>query len=69
MADLAKHPDRQYEGLDPDKLVKAPVSALVGNSAAAAEALAKALVIKTIGDVGRPSSFRWTHVIVAFTRK
>lgn len=69
MADLSKVLDKQYEGLDPDKLVDAPVDALSGISKADAEALAKALNIKTIGDLGRNKYFVWAHAIVALTRK
>jgi hypothetical protein len=53
MANLAKLLDKQYEELDFDQLVDAPVEALAGVSAADAAALRQAFNVKTIGDLGR----------------
>ena len=51
MANVEKFLDKAYETQEFSELVKAPVDALAGVSAADAEALAKALNIKTIGDL------------------
>lgn len=52
MANMAKLLDKQYEEMDFDELVDAPVEAISGISAADAEALKKAFNVKTIGDLG-----------------
>ncbi len=51
MADISKFLDKAYEQQSFAELVKAPVAALQGVSDADGEALAKALGIKTIGDL------------------
>ena len=48
MADIAKHVDKAYEGMEFTALADAPVDALAGVSKADAEALQKAFNIKTI---------------------
>jgi hypothetical protein len=53
MANLAKLLDKQYEELDFDQLVDAPVEALAGVSAADAAALKPAFNVTTVGDLGR----------------
>lgn len=53
LANLAKLLDKQYEELDFDALVDAPVEALAGVSEADAAALKQAFNVKTIGDLGR----------------
>jgi hypothetical protein len=52
MANLAKLLDKQYEEMDFDQLVNAPVDAIAGISAGDAELLQKAFNVKTIGDLG-----------------
>jgi len=52
MANMAKLLDKQYEEMDFDELVNAPVEAISGISAADAEILKKAFNVKTIGDLG-----------------
>jgi hypothetical protein len=48
MADIGKHVDKAYEGMDFTELAEAPVDALEGLSKGDAEALQKAFNIKTI---------------------
>ncbi len=48
MADISKHVDKAYEGLDFTELADAPVDALEGVSKGDADALQKAFNIKTI---------------------
>jgi hypothetical protein len=48
MADISKHVDKAYEGVDFTELADAPVEALEGVSTADGEALQKAFNIKTI---------------------
>jgi hypothetical protein len=51
MADIARFLDKAYEKMEFTELVNAPVDALQGLSKGDAEALLKALNIKTIGDL------------------
>jgi hypothetical protein len=51
MADISKHLDKAYENKEFDELIDSPVDALEGLSKADAEALHKALNIKTIRDL------------------
>ncbi len=51
MADISKHLDKAYENKEFDELAESPVDALEGLSKADAEALHKALNIKTIRDL------------------
>ena len=51
MADLTRHLDKAYETKEFDELAAAPVDALEGLSKGDAEALQKALNIKTIRDL------------------
>jgi hypothetical protein len=51
-ADLDKLLDKDYENTDLKNLLNAPVEAIAGISEGDAEALKKALKIKTIGDLG-----------------
>ena len=64
-ASLVKRLDKAYEGKPLSELLAAPVDALQGLSAADAEALQKALGIKTIKDLGTNKFFRWAQGIVA----
>jgi hypothetical protein len=63
MADLAKFLDKAYEQQSFAELVKAPVAALAGVSEADGEALAKALGIKTIGDLATNKYVLWAQAI------
>jgi len=57
-ANLDKILDKAHENMELTQLVDAPIDALAGVTAADAEALTKALGIKTIGDLGRNKHFR-----------
>ena len=63
MADIAKFLDKAYEQQSFAELVKAPVAALQGVSDADGEALAKALGIKTIGDLATNKFVLWAQAI------
>ena len=63
MADIGKFVDKAYEGMSFAELAKAPVAALQGVSEADGEALAKALGIKTIGDLATNKFVRWAQAI------
>jgi hypothetical protein len=64
-ASLVKRLDKAYEAKPLNELLAAPVDALQGLSAADADALQKALGIKTIKDLGTNKFFRWAQAIVA----
>ena len=68
MADISKHVDKQYEGMDFVELADAPVDALQGVSAGDAEHLAKAFGIKTIRDMAESKYFRWAQAIVHLSK-
>jgi hypothetical protein len=63
MANIEKFLDKAYETMEFSELVGAPVDALAGVSAADAEALAKALNIKTIGDLATNKYVLWAQAI------
>ncbi len=63
MADISKFLDKAYEQQSFAELVKAPVAALQGVSDADGDALAKALGIKTIGDLATNKFVRWAQAI------
>ncbi|MFN0029463.1 MAG: hypothetical protein ACKV2O_20105 [Acidimicrobiales bacterium] len=63
MADVSKFLDKEYEQMSFAELAKAPVTALQGVSDADGEALAKALGIKTIGDLANNKFVRWAQAI------
>ena len=63
MADISKFLDKAYEQQSFAELVKAPVAALQGVSDADGAALAKALGIKTIGDLATNKFVRWAQAI------
>lgn len=71
MADISKHVDKQYEQMNFEELAEAPVEALQGLSKPDAEALQKALGIKTVRDLAENKFVRWAQGIVhmAHTRK
>ena len=56
MADIGKHVDKAYEGMDFTELADAPVDALEGLTKGDAEALQKAVNIKTIRQLAENKS-------------
>jgi hypothetical protein len=63
MANIDKFLDKAFETMEFAQLVDAPVAALSGVSDADAEALAKALNIKTIGDLATNKYVLWAQSI------
>jgi hypothetical protein len=63
MADLTKFLDKAYEGKELADLAAAPVDALQGLSKADAEALEKALGIKTVHDLATNKYVLWAQAI------
>ena len=63
MADIAKFVDKAFEQVSFADLASAPLSALQGISEADAEALAKALNIKTIADLATNKFVLWAQAI------
>jgi hypothetical protein len=63
MANIDKFLDKAFEQHEFADLVNAPVSALEGVSDADGEALAKALGIKTIGDLATNKFVLWAQAI------
>ncbi len=63
MADIAKYVDKAHEQSSFADLAKAPISALQGVSDADADALAKALGIKTIADLATNKFVLWAQAI------
>lgn len=68
MANIDKFLDKAYETMEFSALVNAPVEALAGVSAADAEALAKALGIKTIGDLATNKYVLWAQAIANLSK-
>ena len=68
MAAIAKFVDKAHEDMSFADLAKAPVSALQGVSDADAAALAKALNIKTIGDLAQNKFVLWAQAITTLGR-
>jgi hypothetical protein len=68
MADVSKFLDKAYEQMSFAELAKAPVAALQGVSEADGEALAKALGIKTIGDLATNKFVLWAQAINTLAR-
>jgi len=68
MADISKFVDKAYEQQTFAELVKAPVAALQGVSEADGESLAKALGIKTIGDLATNKFVLWAQAINTLAR-
>jgi hypothetical protein len=68
MANVDKFLDKAYETLEFSELVNAPVEALEGVSAADGEALAKALNIKTIGDLATNKFVLWAQAINSLSK-
>jgi hypothetical protein len=63
LADVSKFLDKAFEQQSFAELAKAPVSALAGVSDADAEALKKALGIKTIADLATNKYVLWAQAI------
>lgn len=68
MADISQHVDKAYEKKEFDELAESPVDALEGLSKADAEALHKALNIKTIRDLAENRFVLRAQAIVNFAR-
>jgi hypothetical protein len=68
MANVAKFLDKAYENMEFSELVNAPIEALAGISAADGEALAKALNIKTIGDLATSKYVLWAQAIATLSK-
>lgn len=68
MADMSRHLDKAYESKEFDELADAPVDALQGVSKADAEALQKALNIKTIRDLAENKFVLRAQAIVNLAR-
>ncbi len=68
MADVTKFFDKEYEQKEFSELVEAPVEAIAGLSAADAEALTKALNIKTIRDLAENKYVLIAQAVVALSR-
>lgn len=65
MADITAHLDKAFEQKEFSELADAPVDAIAGVSVADAEALKKALNIKTIRDLAENKYVRIAQAIVA----
>lgn len=63
MASIEKYMDKAFESKEFAELADAPVDALAGVSAADAEALKKALGIKTIRDLATSKYVLWAQAI------
>lgn len=68
MANVGKFLDKAFEQMEFSELVNAPVEALAGVSAADAEALAKTLNIKTIGDLATNKYVLWAQAIATLSK-
>ncbi len=68
MANVDKFVDKAYEKMEFAELVKAPVAALQGVSDASGEALAKALGVKTIGDLATNKYVLWAQAIANLSK-
>jgi hypothetical protein len=68
MAEIGKFVDKAYEDMTFAELVKAPISALQGLSESDGEALAKALNIKSIGDLANNKFVLWAQAISALSK-
>ena len=63
MANVAQYVDKAYEDKDFTEIANAPVSALQGVSDADADALQKALGIKTVHDLATNKFVLWAQAI------
>lgn len=69
MADVSRILDKAWENKEFEEIAEAPVDALAGVSKADADALAKALGIKTIRDLANNKYVAWAQAIVAIADK
>lgn len=67
MADINKFFDKGFADKELDELAEAPISALLGVSAGDAEALHKALNIKTVRDLAENKFILIAQGVVALT--
>ena len=67
MADISKFMDKAFEQKSFAELAKAPISALAGVSDADADALGKALGIKTIADLATNKYVLWAQAITTLS--
>ena len=67
MADISKFMDKAFEQKSFAELAKAPISALAGVSDADADALAKALGIKTSADLATNKYVLWAQAITTLS--
>ena len=68
MADITKFFDKQYEQMDFSALASAPIDAIAGISASDAEALQKALGIKTVSDLANHKVVAIAQAVVALAK-
>ena len=68
MADISQHVDKAYEKKEFDELAESPVDALEGLSKTDAEALHKALNIRTIRDLAENKFVLRAQAIVILAR-
>jgi predicted metalloprotease with PDZ domain len=68
MADITKFFDKEFEQKEFNELIDAPVDAIAGLSKADAEALTKALNIKTIGDLAENKYVLIAQAVAALSR-
>ncbi len=68
MANIEKFVDKAYEGKEFSDLVDAPIAALQGISEEGAEALAKVLHVKTIGDLANNKFVLWAQAIAGLSK-
>jgi len=68
MADISKHLDKAFESKDFEELAEAPVDALEGLSKPDAEALHKALSIRTVRDLAENKYVLRAQAIVNLAR-
>jgi hypothetical protein len=68
MADISKVVDKAHEGQQFSALADAPVDALQGLSAGDADALKKALNIKTIRDLATNKYVLWAQAITNLSK-
>ncbi len=69
MADISKFVDKAYEGMELAEIADSPVDALQGVSAGDAEALQKALGIKTVRQLAENKYVLWAQAITTLSGK
>ena len=68
MADIAKFFDRNYEQLEFSELAEAPIDAIAGISTSDAEALQKALNIRTVRDLAENKFVLIAQAVLALSK-